>query len=377
MVVSDAAPVAAAWRGVDPAGLFWSMRSVGDESIGLPSPDHVRVTADFDNDGVGDAEGVFALRRGIGDLEERVLGDELPGAFLLLPERPWERAVDGRLPVVVVLGGSEGGDIGARLSAPAFASRGYAAIGLSYVSVGASRNQTAEELDPSELIEGLPQDFWNIPLESVELVRDWIAEQRELDAGRIVLHGTSKGAEFVLSAASRIEGFAGVVAIVPTDAVVGGFGPGVDYTESPPSSFSWRGEPLPFMNYPEFVASPESWGALTTARFKSRDDLQAAFLAFPEMYESARIPVEEIDEPVLLVGGGQDWLWESGAMAQSIGAARDAAGLETTLVVGELAGHLLFEAPYAALDPYSARTASEGAEALWAFLEEHLGAPGE
>lgn len=348
------------------------MRSVPDEKIGLATPEHVRVSVDFDGDGEHDDEGVFRLGYRVGEIEERPLGDAFPGAFLLTPERPWRRAEDGQLPVVVVLGGGEGGDEIARIVAPMLASRGYAAIGLPYVSDEAQEWSMGEELDPNDLISGLPQNFKEIPIELIERIQEWIGQQPELDPTRIVLHGTSKGAEFALLAACRIDGIAGVVGMVPSSVVWSAFGPEVVDGAQPGSSFSWRGEPLPYMPDPPLMIAKEFWELFAHARFENRDWKQASFIAHPDHYEQARIRVDDIDEPVLLVGGGRDWLWDSAGMAASIKAVRDAAGLETTLVIGRRAGHWLVGSPYEPLEGHSARTTAEGWEALWAFLEKNV-----
>ena len=55
---------------------------------------------------------------------EIMVGEELPYAFFATPEG------EGPFPVIIVLGGSEGGDMGSRGSATRFIEQGYAVLGL-------------------------------------------------------------------------------------------------------------------------------------------------------------------------------------------------------------------------------------------------------
>ena len=48
-----------------------------------------------------------------------MVGEELPYAYFATPEG------EGPFPVIIVLGGSEGGDMGSRSSAPRFIEQGY------------------------------------------------------------------------------------------------------------------------------------------------------------------------------------------------------------------------------------------------------------
>ncbi len=138
--------------------------------------------------------------------------DLSPGAFLVLPEGV------ARPPVVIVLGGSEGGDGAARTKAPLFVAAGCAVLGLPYYS-------PAYGSQPQQ-VPGLPKAFVDIPLDLVERARDWLRARGDVDGQRIGLYGVSKGAELALAAAARIDGLAAVAAIVPSDVVWEGWGDG-------------------------------------------------------------------------------------------------------------------------------------------------------
>ena len=132
--------------------------------------------------------------------------------------------------------------------------------------------------------------------------------------------------------------FSAVAAIVPSDVVWEGWGPGT--VDGVSSSFSWRGVSLPFVPYIGMDAEiakysdPDATPRLRTPQDNGRH-------AHPERVEPARIRVEDIDAPVLVAGGDQDNVWASGEMAQYIAERRFAAGLDTVSLIFPEAGHAL------------------------------------
>ncbi len=256
---------------------------------------------------------------------EIMVGDALPYAYFATP--PGE----GPFPVVIVLGGSEGGDGGSRGSAPRFIEQGYAVLGLPYYSPA--------YLPAERQLPDLPVAFDSIPLEKLAIARDWLRGREDVKADGIGLYGVSKGAEFVLAGASRIDGFAAVVAIVPSDVIWEGWGP--QTTPGEVSSFSWNGEALPFVPYLGMEEEFKKY-AIPGATVRLRTPQDAGRRANPGRVPAARIRVEEIDEPVLVAGGDADNTWNSGAMAQNIAERRaEEGGLETVALIYPEASHAL------------------------------------
>lgn len=255
--------------------------------------------------------------------EEITVGESLPGAFFMKPEG------DGPFPAIIYLGGSEGGDRSARRSAPLFLAEGYAVLGLPYYSPAWG--------DQPQQFPDLPRAFAEIPVDSAETAKNWLAARDDIRGEDIGIYGVSKGAEFALLAGSKIEGFAAIAAIVPSDVVWEGWGTG---DGSRPSSFSWRGKALPFVPYEgmneEFAnpTGPNGRPRLRLPHDKGRN-------ANPALAVAARIDVTRIDEPVLVAGGDADLVWNSGEMAQNIAEIRAAAGLRTVSLVFTDAGHAL------------------------------------
>lgn len=352
--LAEAQPITAPWEGVDPRGHFWSMRDTGE-----PAPEswrwkQVHFGADVDGDGETDCSGFVTLDRGSDDLREIPLGPEFPGAFLL------RRADSERQPAIIVLGGSEGGDRGARLTAPKLAARGFAVVGLPYYSPAYYGREPQ--------IPELPRAFHDIPLDRLEAARDWLRARDDIDEHRIALYGVSKGAEFVLAGASRIEGFKAVVAIAPTDVIWEGWGPGT--VDGKDSSFSWRGEPLPFVPYIGMSAEIAKYSTGEPVHLRTPHD--EGRKAHPDRVAAARIAVEAIDEPVFLVGGDADEVWDSGGMASAIVEAREAAGLVTVAYVGAESSHSLSGDGYTPLSAADARLQGRAFPAMLEFLRRHL-----
>jgi len=254
---------------------------------------------------------------------EIAVSEQLPGAFFAAPEG------EGPYPAIILLGGSEGGDRAARSLATRFLENGYAILGLPYYSPAWG--------DQPQQFPGLPRAFADIPVDKAEIAKDWLASRAEIRADDIALYGVSKGAEFALIAGTKIDGFAAIAAIVPSDVVWEGWGTA---DGSRPSSFSWRGEALPFVRYEgmneEFAnpTGPNGRPRLRLPHDKGRN-------ADPAQAIAARIAVETIDEPVLVAGGDKDLVWNSGEMAQMVAERRAEAGLPTVSLVFTDAGHAL------------------------------------
>lgn len=257
-------------------------------------------------------------------MPETKVGPSLPGAFFLAPKD------HGPHPTIIILGGSEGGDIGARAKAPLFLAEGYAVLGLPYYSP-AWRGQAPQ-------FSKLPRAFASIPLENLEIALAWLSAREDVRSDAIGIYGVSKGAEYALLAGSLIDGFAAIAAIVPSDVVWEGWGPGTQSGQK--SSFSWRGKDLPFVPY---VGMQEAFAKLAggdrSVRLRVPHDRGRN--ANPDRAVAARIAVQDIDEPVLVAGGDADRIWNSGKMAQSIAEQRAEVGLQTVSLVYTDAGHAL------------------------------------
>lgn len=262
-----------------------------------------------------------------------------------------------RGPVILVLGGSEGGDVMVAKLGAAMAAHGYGVLALAYFRV-----------------DGLPPQFEEIPLEYFDRALAWIARQPLADADRIGLYGISKGAETALLLASRSPAIKAVAAAVPSSVVWQGINY-ADYT-SVRSSFSLGGRPVPYVPYD------------TSAAFTGVLDLYQRSLRLIPEHPDAVIPVERIAGPVLLLSAKGDSLWPSTEMAEQVMARLDAKGFRYAH------RHIAFaDAGHAALSPLRPGASNSPADNLggteagnaaahadaWAktlaFFDESLGGP--
>lgn len=362
----------ASYAGADLRGLFWSMAPAAARlpSEALPAVGDIAIRVQ--RDGQTLATQTMTLRSASPEVRSRP-ADNLAGAvFASLPGT-------GKRPALILLGGSEGGSMITR-EAPVWASRGYAVLALPYYSPSGwgATGPTPPELPT------LPAAFADIPLERLEQARDWLAAQPEVDATRIGVMGTSKGAEFALAAAVRMPWIRAVVAMVPTDVVWEGWGPGTAPGQR--SSFAWRGQPLAFVPYQDF--QQEFAGFATGAPVIIRRPQDKGRAANPARVAPARIAVEDIAAPVMVIGVHDDQVWDSGGMAQAIAATRQKAGRETLSLVYAEGGHALGGTGWLPTTQYNAgpmkmggnpaataRAQAAAFEQTVSFLRRTLGAP--
>ncbi len=319
------APDDGSYAGVDPRGLFWSM-AAQDLSVTAPanadaSTIELRLTRT-------NAESLVATVRLVPSLAEVVVTpvETFPGAvFAILPGQ--ER------PALIVLGGSEGGALIAEAAAP-FASHGFAVLALPYYSPA--------NADGTRELAALPAGMIDHPIESLDLAREWLAQQEGVDASRIAIHGTSLGASFALLAAVHLDWVDAVVANVPADVVYDGWGPGV--AAGTRSSFALRGKPLPFV--PLLGYEQEIARAAQGLDVRVRRPHERGRAARPDLAAKARIPVERIRGAVMLIGAYDDQMWPSGMAVQNLAERRIEAGLPVTALIFPDAGHPLYDAGF-------------------------------
>ncbi|MEH3160094.1 MAG: prolyl oligopeptidase family serine peptidase [Sphingomonas taxi] len=249
--------------------------------------------------------------------EQGMVGD------LYVPQRT------GRMPAILLLGGSEGGlGKGAARQAELLSARGYVVLHLSYFG------------SP-----GQPAALKAIPIETFTRAIDWLKTQLQVAADRIGIVGTSKGAEAALLVASRRPDLKIAVLGVPSSVVW----PGID-REGIVTVSSWtaNGQPVPF--------TPYGW----TGEWKGIHALYADALADPAKAATGAIPAERGAAAIVMVCGEADGLWPSCPMARAVETRLRAAhyGHPVTVLAYPDAGHAAFGPP---LDPGSPSLATIGA----------------
>ena len=274
------APVSGSYAGVDPIGLFWSMENTKErqtDSSLFENDDQSVVTITAREAEKIVAQHLLVLRkRQIGISSTEIRGD-ITGALFA----PYKRE---RVPGVIVLGGSEGGI--PRDRAALIASHGFAALALAYFAT-----------------DDLPKELDRLPLEAVDRAVEWLRKQPIVDPNRIAIVGVSKGAELALLSASRNSRIRAVVVIAPSSVVF----QSLNRAQTSTSSWTSGGTDVPFAPFVKSEAFDKS------RRFV--DLYTASLQAAPPQ---ARIPVERISGPILLLSGKDDALWPSAKMADEI-----------------------------------------------------------
>lgn len=219
-------------------------------------------------------------------------------------------------PVVMLLGGSEGGFLGSGAMAKELSAQGIGALALSYYR-GPGQSPTLEE----------------IPLETFTRGLDWLEARPEVRRRRLGVIGVSKGAEAALIVASRDRRVCAVVAAVPSSVVWGGYDPRRNMATFK-SSWTVDGKPLPF--------APYDFSRFATGGLRSLYEG-----GLPKASPEAQIPVEKIAGPVLLISGRDDKLWPSTPMAEAVMARLDAHRFRYahTHLAYDNAGHAAFGKP--------------------------------
>ncbi|MEO7455540.1 MAG: acyl-CoA thioesterase/bile acid-CoA:amino acid N-acyltransferase family protein [Gemmatimonadaceae bacterium] len=221
-------------------------------------------------------------------------------------------------PALIVLGGSEGG-VGGRDVAALLASHGYVALALGYFGAP-----------------GLPAELESIPLDHFASAIELLARQRGVDARRVGVFGTSKGAEAALLLASLDSRVRAVVAYAPS---------AVSWScicaKGDAPSWTWGGAPVPYVPPARDPAYAPGAGEPMRPAFNYRYRVRDAAVV-----ERARIPVDRVGAPVLLISGGDDAMWPSqwsGEQVVAHGVVLDGRSSVRHLVYPD-AGHLIGKA---------------------------------
>jgi pimeloyl-ACP methyl ester carboxylesterase len=200
-----------------------------------------------------------------------------------------------------VLNGSGGGINEPR--GALYAAHGYAALALGYFNAP-----------------GLPATISTTPLEYFANALDWLQAAVEPAHGFVAVMGQSRGGELALQiAATWPERVSAVIGYVPSAVRHGTLRAGA--ADEPPDAIAWtlNGEPLPHVwqdnaraDWRAFLHAPAEGEPLrqSPAFDTALDDAQAV--------ARARIEVERIDGPILLISGTDDGFWPSARYATMI-----------------------------------------------------------
>jgi poly(3-hydroxybutyrate) depolymerase len=202
---------------------------------------------------------------------------------------PATASADKPAPLLVFLGGSEGG-MGMSSERRAAERQAYLDEGFALLVVGYFG------------LPGTPSGLDRIELSGVlEAIEDTRLNP-VIDAAKLSVLGVSKGAELALVLASRSTQISTVIAVVGSEVV---FGSPEWYSTS--SSWSWQGKAIPFVPFDWHSVVPLMQGNFRQSHEIAMQNQQA--------YQQALIPVQQMQADVLFISGTADELWPSSEMS--------------------------------------------------------------
>ncbi|MGZ7135314.1 MAG: acyl-CoA thioesterase/bile acid-CoA:amino acid N-acyltransferase family protein [Methanobacterium sp.] len=286
------------YNGIDPSGLFWSMKIVNDPKTlpqnltQLNNSGKILLCFDVEIDNKIIASKTIEVLKTLPHVKsEKIEEENIIGNFYY----PFNK---NDLPAVLVVSGSEGGISTPDIIAGVLASNGYAALALAYFD-----------------LPGLSPILEEIPIEYVEKAIEWLKRHNSVDKERLAMLGTSKGAELTLLSASMFTDIKAVIAASPSYVVFQSSNP--DPEAQPESSWTYKGKPL---HYVPFIITEEFYKQFESGFPQHLEylPLYKASIKDKDAVEEATINVENINGPVLLISGREDKVWPSKEMAEKI-----------------------------------------------------------
>lgn len=207
----------------------------------------------------------------------------------------YQPAGAGPHPAIIILNGSGGGMNEPR--AALYAAHGYQALALGYFGAP-----------------GLPDYISNTPLEYFKHGIDWVRANLKPANGFVALNGQSRGGELVLLLASLYpEDVSAVVAYVPGAVVHGGQNAADPAVGRNGPAWLLNGKPIAHIWENNATAS---WAAFDAGERHCVSILTA--LADKAAVARARIPVEQMQAPVILLSAGDDAAWPSSLYSKMV-----------------------------------------------------------
>jgi len=155
-----------------------------------------------------------------------------------------------------------------------------------------------------------------IPLEYFEEPKQWLMDRPETNSEGVIVIAWSKGAELSLVLAERDLDYKGIVAIAPSAVVWSGQPEDFSKMSSASSSWSLKGEPLPFVPYISRKGHKKTGLKALIKNWHASSLI--SYLAQHEEGGPAFIKSDIIKSPMLLLSGGLDKAWPSTLMAKSL-----------------------------------------------------------
>ncbi|NMK44805.1 acyl-CoA thioesterase/bile acid-CoA:amino acid N-acyltransferase family protein [Achromobacter sp. Bel] len=290
------APVSGDYTGLAPMGLIWSQSPVDS-----PSREHFNhpVTDALVTDVVArvagaQAQASFTQRLALDGVTRHEVREEGLVGTLYLPAG----SKPGSHPAVMILNGSGGGINEPR--AALYASRGYAAFALAYFKAP-----------------GLSDYISNTPLEYFQTGLRWLRSKVQPKHDFVAISGQSRGGELVLLLGATFpKEVSAVVAYVPGAVVHSGQNACDPKIGREGPTWLLGGKPIPHVWENNRTAT---WAPFDEGPSPHRHE-KAILTALqdPNAVARARIRVEDIEGPVMLLSGTDDGSWPSSLYSKMV-----------------------------------------------------------
>ena len=294
------APVSGDYTGLSPMGLIWSQAPVDS-----PSREHFNhpVTDALVTDVVArvgavedgmQAQATFTQRLALDGVTRHEVREEGLVGTLYLPAG----SKPGSHPAVMILNGSGGGINEPR--AALYASRGYAAFALAYFKAP-----------------GLSDYISNTPLEYFQTGLRWLRKKVQPKHDFVAISGQSRGGELVLLLGATFpKEVSAVVAYVPGAVVHSGQNACDPKIGREGPTWLLGGKPIPHVWENNRTAT---WAPFDEGPSPHRHE-KAILTALqdPDAVARARIRVEDIDGPVMLLSATDDGSWPSSLYSKMV-----------------------------------------------------------
>ncbi|MEN5162630.1 acyl-CoA thioesterase/bile acid-CoA:amino acid N-acyltransferase family protein [Achromobacter kerstersii] len=290
------APISGDYTGVAPMGLVWSQAPVDS-----PSREHFNhpVTDALVTDVVArvagaQAQATFTQRLALDGVTRHEVREEGLVGTLYLPAG----SKPGSHPAVMILNGSGGGINEPR--AALYASRGYAAFALAYFKAP-----------------GLSDYISNTPLEYFQTGLRWLRKKVQPKHDFVAISGQSRGGELVLLLGATFpKEVSAVVAYVPGAVVHSGQNACDPKIGREGPTWLLGGKPIPHVWENNRTAT---WAPFDEGPSPHRHE-KAILTALqdPDAVARARIRVEDIEGPVMLLSATDDGSWPSSLYSKMV-----------------------------------------------------------
>jgi dienelactone hydrolase len=287
-------PISATYSGVDSLGLFWSMTKPTCINEELPFEiNNLKgntIYFQLEVDGRIISKNELQLILETPDIHCEEIRNNNMAANFYYPENKHN------VPLVIMLGGSDGGIRQVDDRAKIISSHGYAVLALGYFGM-----------------ENLPKNLERIPVEYFFNSINWIKGKQFIDTNKIVIFGYSKGGEAALLVASMRGDIKGAIAFVPSNVRWQGIPNGPSFISK--SSWTLNGKDLPYLKCS--IGFSFFWKFISNSKqIELRDIFKPIITEDESIIEPALIEVEKINGPVLLIAGKDDKVWPSYEMCQ-------------------------------------------------------------